>query len=216
MPGHNVSLPSHRYVWVRPHYALRGVPVGTTPCLPAVWFGIVSAAGEALGCHVLLENGAVIHDLPLIALCSQPNPTARPTIEEAVGWDCFSDEAEVVEYDYLADRPVEVLSRDHKRTGIRGRAWFAVDWVGDGYSRDPAQRKHLHIIATAQGTLMAVPQDRLLWCDLSFTDIPAGVPPIIRQSATYRVEGWPSAEPPADSPSSPDVPESPDESDELA
>ena len=58
------SLPHHVYCLVdRAH--TRGGLEGFEPC---VWFGLRSYPARAWGCHVMLECGAVVRDLPLHAL----------------------------------------------------------------------------------------------------------------------------------------------------
>ena len=64
--SHNISLPRHRYVWVVPSFVLRD-PMRTA-LVPAVWVGVSVTAGRSIGCHVLLESGAIVVDLPLHAL----------------------------------------------------------------------------------------------------------------------------------------------------
>jgi hypothetical protein len=184
---HNVDLPTHRYVWVRDSYIYNN-PTGAY--VPAVWFGISSHPGRTFGCHVLLENGATVIDLPLVALTHLDSAETHPEIEEAVAWDAFGWDVQVYEAQYLRDLSVEMLEENHRDTLGTGEAWFAIDWVNNGWSNYPQQHKWLWVVAGDDGNLYAMPQDRLLFQEASFTDhykeIPEGG--IKRQKVVWSAE----------------------------
>lgn len=186
--GHNLSLPRHRYCFVRAGYVQ---PEGSmTDLIPCVWWGVSVTPGRMMGCHVLLESGALVVDLPLSALHAHPTEGAndpRPYWEAGV-WDCFGWEAECFVPDLLEDMRCEVLSTDHQITGETGRLWFAIDFIDDGYSLAPGQHKHLWVVALDTGHFTQVPQDMLLVQDKAFTQVD-GVPKITRQDRIYRAEG---------------------------
>jgi len=164
---HNVDLPKHRYVWVRNDMLYREPEPGLTP---AVWFGISSTPGRAFGCHVLLESGATVIDLPLHALYwTDEPPTPKPrALSETVDWDSFGWSVEVYAPEYLSGLTVEILDGGEP-TGSSGEAWFATDWTDNGWSDYPEQHKWLWVVAEDTGHLVALPQNRLLFCESSFT-----------------------------------------------
>jgi hypothetical protein len=190
MSGHNLSLPRHRYVFVRSDMVWD--PEDPTPVpalLPAVWFGVGVTPGRVMGCHVLLESGAVVVDLPLQALWAHDTLPANglpPAAVPAV-WDMYGWRAEVYAPEFLVDAEVELLSDQHEPLHERGRLWFAIDFLDDGYAMAPGQHKHLWVVATHDGPLVQVPQDMLLVHDRSFTVI-GDVPRIRRQTLVYRAE----------------------------
>jgi hypothetical protein len=184
--SHNISLPRHRYVYVIPSFVLRD-PLRTA-LVPAVWIGLSVTAGRSIGCHVLLENGAVVVDLPLHALRSSFDKWEPLDLKEIVSWDCYGWSAEAWEPAYLSGLSCGILSENHKVVLDKGTMWFCIDHTGDGYSAEPSQHKHLWIVERERdGALMLLPQDRVLVEELSFTHID-GIPPIKRQSQIWYAE----------------------------
>ena len=184
--SHNISLPRHRYVYVVPSFVLRD-PLRTA-LVPAVWIGVSVTAGRSLGCHVLLENGAVVVDLPLHALRGAMVEWAPLPLSELVSWDCYGWSAEAWEPAYLSGLACTILTHDHKWMVDAGTMWFAIDHIQDGYSLAPEQHKHLWIVERGRDhALMLLPQDRVLVEELSFTVID-GIPPIKRQSVIWSAE----------------------------
>lgn len=188
--AHNITLPRHRYVYVVPSFVLRD-PLASA-LIPAVWVGVSVTPGRSLGCHVLLENGAMVVDLPLHALRSQQagqqagwDPVA---LADLVAWDCYGWNAEIWEPSYLSGLRCEILSADHRSVTDRGTLWFAIDHLTDGFGLEPAQHKHLWIVERHRdNTLMLLPQDRVLVEEASFTEI-AGIPSIKRQATIWSAE----------------------------
>jgi len=184
--SHNLSLPRHRYVWVGSDFVLRGGPTPTL--IPAVWYGVSVMPGRSLGCHVLLENGAMVVDLPLHAIRSADVPWSPVALEDVVTWDCYGWDAELFEPSYLAGLDCAILDRDHADTGDRGTLWFCVDHLTDGFALEPSQHKHLWIVGRRRDhALMLLPQDQVIVEERSFTLID-GIPPIKRQSTVWSAE----------------------------
>lgn len=185
---HNTSLPTHRYVLVHAAFVHRGVnPFGGL--VPAVWFGLSSHTGRMFGCHVMLESGATVLDLPLHALVhavSPDEPLPQPNTA-VVAWDSFGYDVELFEPPYLSGLSCRLLSEDHKRVDARGEYWFSMDWVRNGFSDRPEQHKHLLVVAREDGALVALPQDRVLFHEASFT-VDAGIPPVRRQDVVWSAE----------------------------
>jgi hypothetical protein len=193
MSAHNLSLPRHRYVWIVPTFVLQDAAPGDD-LLPAVWYGVSVQPGRVMGCHVLLESGALIVDLPLHALRCRPDAVSSAhawRVQDAVRWDGFGWAAEVFEPQYLTGLSARLLDDRHRPTTDVGTLWFCVDHVGDGYSSEPAQHKHLWIVALeASGVFAQRPQDQLLVIESSFTEVLADglVPRIRRQTQVWTAE----------------------------
>lgn len=188
--AHNIMLPRHRYVWVAKYMVMNidiDGPHSLEEKIPAVWWGVSVTPNRLLGCHVLLENGAMVIDVPLMALSWLPETVAHQEWVHHATWDSYGWDAEIVASDYLDAMPVKLLDHNHKLTDVRGELWFAVDHVRDGFSMEPAQHKHLWVVAVEDGRFAWLPQDQLLLLDKSFTTV-ANVPPVKRQDTVYRVE----------------------------
>lgn len=184
--SHNVDLPRHRYVHVIEKAVHRGgAPDKTMPC---IWYGISSTPGRMYGCHVMLESGAMVVDLPLHALRHEASATQLWYSDEAQRWDAFGWDIEVYEPKYLSGLFARVLDRDHKEVERYGDLWFCIDHKGDGYSQEPAQHKHQWIVALDSGVFTCVPQDQLLVSEQSFTEYTTTIPPIKRQTKFWSCE----------------------------
>ena len=185
--SHNVELPTHRYVFVVPSFVLRPDDLRQA-LIPAVWVGVSVTPSRALGCTVLLESGALVVDLPLHALRGAFVEWAPLELSDVVAWDCYGWSAEIWEPSYLSGLPCAILSADHKHATARGRLWFAVDHVGDGFSLAPEQHKLLFVVERdGDHALMLLPQDRLVIEEASFTEID-GIPNIRRQTQVWTAE----------------------------
>ena len=189
---HNLNLPRHRYVWVMSDY-VRKTDDGSSPyeLIPAVWWGVSVQPNRVLGCHVVLENGAMVVDLPLHALRwhthKEPTDKLLPLAAKYFTWDCYGWDAEIVQSEYLDEMRVQLLDDEHRLTGDFGELWFAIDHTKDGFGMEPAQHKHLWVVANSCGRFSWVPQDQLLIYDKSFTEVD-GVPKIKRQDRTWSYE----------------------------
>ena len=183
--AHNVDLPRHRYIHVIEAAVHRGGANDKT--IPCVWYGLSATPGRMYGCHVLLESGAMVVDLPLHALRHKACATQKWYYDESQRWDAFGAHIEVYEPQYLTGLIARVLDRDHEAIAYHGDLWFCVDHVGDGFSQEPAQHKHQWIVALDSGVFTCVPQDQLLVTEQSFTEF-GEVPPIKRQTRVWRCE----------------------------
>lgn len=187
--SHNIELPRHRYVWVVGHMVDHDSKYDDR--IPAVWWGVSVAPNRTLLCHVVLENGALVVDLPLDALrWCDPLFEAKDGFENQMSsatWDSYGWDAEIVSCDYLDQMRVSLLSEEHRDVSVTGHLWFAVDHVKDGFSMEPAQHKHLWVVAVETGEFAWLPQDQLLLHDKSFTKV-NGVPKIKRQEQIWSRE----------------------------
>jgi hypothetical protein len=185
MPSHNIDLPRHRYCYVIEAAVHR--KGSHTKTLPCVWWGMSATPGRMFGCHILLESGAMVVDLPLHALRHKADATQRQMPWEAQRWDGYGWAMEAHEPAYLSGLYCRVLSEDHREVVSIGETWFLLDHVHDGYSMEPGQHKHHWVVALTDGTLTCVPQDMLLISEKSFTK-PDGIPPIKRQDKLWSCE----------------------------
>jgi hypothetical protein len=183
--AHNVDLPRHRYCYVIEAAVIHGGSQEKT--LPCVWWGMSATPGRMFGCHILLEAGAMVVDLPLHALRHQADATHRWRPWEAQRWDGYGWHLETYEPAYLSDLRCRVLSADHKAVEHVGDLWFALDHVKDGYSLEPGQHKIHWIVALSSGVFTCVPQDMVLVTETSFTS-PQSIPRIKRQSRIWSCE----------------------------
>lgn len=170
--AHNVALPKHVYCFVRQSFVYSsGAEDALVPC---VWFAISSHPGRAMGCHVMLENGAVVLELPLHALIPSdqeelPRPDRILTPRNVQRWDCFGWDAEVFEVPYLQDLSVQILNDDHTPSLYAGQPLFFIDWKDNGFSNYPEQHKWMIVVRHDLNYFMALPQDLMVFRDDSFT-----------------------------------------------
>jgi hypothetical protein len=159
---HNIALPTHKYVWLRGGFA-------TPDWVPAVWYGLSATHGVSFGCHVLLESGANVVDLPLHAL-AHDREAPSVSLEDVCQWDAYGNAIEAYAPPYLVGLSADILTPDHSQvTGHRADLVCAIDHIGDGYSLAPDQHKHLWIGAREDGAFVCYPQDRYLVRESSFT-----------------------------------------------
>ena len=177
------SLPQHVYCHVEKMFVRTGSPDGLEPC---VWFGLRAVAGRAWGCHVMLDCGAVVRDLPLHALAQ---PCADPwTLEQAQHWDCYGNEFSLVGYTYLSglEARVKCGSAEHL-----GEYLFTACPIGDGFSAEPEQSKEFMFLALRNGRFAAQPTNRVLFIERSFTTDTGWPTDIQRQSEVWSCETAP-------------------------
>lgn len=190
---HNAALPAHRYVWVLKSFVYKNFDEADLSMVRALWFGVSATPARTLGCHLLLENGAMVLDLPIHALrsydvdgCAQRNVW----LPDVAHWDCYGWDIECWQPPAISGLACEILDSDHHGCMDAGTLWFCVDHVKDGYSMTPEQHKHHWVVESTQGLLYFLPQDRLLVHDASFTSVAVGhhVPQIKRQTHIWVAE----------------------------
>ena len=183
------SLPQHIYCHVERCYVRGTLDLGTEPC---VWFGLRSHPGRAWGCHVMLECGAVVRDLPLHALTQ--NAEANPEswmLDEAQHWDCYGDQFSLVRYTYLQGLEARVKCGPAEQLG---EYLFTACPMLDGFSAEPAQSKEFMFLALRNGRFCAQPTNRVLFIERSFTEQAAWPSDIQRQSEVWSCESAPDLE----------------------
>lgn len=161
----NVSLPFHFYAYVRAEF-LRDFQSGQGQFEPVLVFGLSSHTSRALGWHVLTESGATFWNLPIHALAMRPDakPDELSTLQP---WDCFSENVTVTEFKALRGLRLEAWLEGTRKE--LGAYVFTVDWYDNGYSREPEQAKCAHIVQLDTGNLAALPNNRVIWFESSFT-----------------------------------------------
>ena len=162
------SLPAHIYCHVESAYVRHDV--GNTDALvitePCVWFGLRSYPGRAWGCHIMLECGAVVRDIPLHALsaCEYPPPWA---IEESQHWDCYGASFSALAYTYLHGLEARIKCGKYEHIGDY---LFTVCPMLDAFSATPEQSKEFMFFELRNGRFTAQPTNRVLFIERSFTE----------------------------------------------
>jgi hypothetical protein len=177
------SLPQHVYCHVDRDFVRTDEQTGFEPC---VWFGLRSFAGRAWGCHVLLECGAVVRDVPLHAL-AQHADAEDWLLEESQHWDCYGNQFSLVRYTYLKGLEARVRCADDEHIG---EYLFTACPLNDGFSAEPAQSKEFKFFALRNGRYTAQPTNRALFIERSFTVEKDWPTDIKRQSEVWSCESW--------------------------
>lgn len=174
------SLPHHVYCLVdRAHTRINGE--GFEPC---VWFALRSYPARAWGCHVMLECGAVVRDIPLHALAHKDNP-ALWTIKQAQTWDSYGWQFSLHAYSYL--NGLEARARCNK-VEERGHYLFTAMPIGDGYTAEPAQSKEFMFLKLDNGRFTAQPTNFVLFDEVSFTEDTGWPRDVKRQTDVWACE----------------------------
>jgi len=174
------SLPHHVYCLVdRAH--TRNSLDGFEPC---VWFGLRSYPARAWGCHVMLECGAIVRDLPLHALAHGDKP-APWTVKQAQTWDCYGWQFSLHAYSYL--HGLEAWAKCGGEIE-RGDYLFTALPIGDGYTAEPGQSKEFMFLKMHNGRFAAQPTNRVLFEEKSFTEATGWPQDIERQTDVWACE----------------------------
>jgi len=163
--NNNVSLPKHQYAYLRTEFCnnLDEKHNGTIPC---VVFGAESNPERALGFHVLREDGALVAQVPIHALCWKID-APQQQVGELEAWDCFGYWLTVIEFRYLRER---AFSYKHAGAEQQGRYLCTFDFIDNGFSDHPTQHKCWHFLALDNGNYALQPNNRCRVIDKSFTE----------------------------------------------
>ena len=136
-----------------------------------VVFGLQSIAGKMLTFHVVTDNGMMRSRVPLSEIYIKPTDNDIPFYFKSL-WDCFSENVSVVEFEWLAYHRCKVILRDKKE--VWATYMFTVDWYSNPYSDEPTDYKCGHVLASDDGYLLCMPNNRILWKDSNFitNDLP--------------------------------------------
>jgi hypothetical protein len=183
------SLPQHIYCQVERSFVRSNADAGTEPC---VWFGLRAYPGRAWGCHVMLECGAIVRDIPLHALCTRED-AAEWSLEEAQHWDCYGSQFSVLKYAYLSGLEARTKCQRYE---YLGEYLFTVAPLNDAYSAEPEQAKEFMFLELRNGRFTAQPTNRVLFIERSFTNPHTEWPADIqRQSEVWACESEPDHTP---------------------
>lgn len=180
------ALLKHQYVWVDQFFTRKNVAGAYIKYEPAIWFAVSAKPGRAWGLHLLLENGAVIRDIPPHAMAFCPLPESPWTIEDAQSWNVYGADFSLEEYPLFKEGDVLVYPDQH------GKYLFTAIPMNDGYTEEPEQAKEFSFIKLDNGRLTIQPTNLILFIDKSFTNIsgfpedikPQGVKWVVRESLT--------------------------------
>ncbi len=175
------SLPRHQYCVVASRY-VREKGKDFEPC---VWFGLKSYPGRAWGCHVMLECGAVVRDLPLHALAQRDWARELWCPTDAQYWDCYGYQFAVHEYEFLRGLDVTAMCGGAK---CDGSYLFTIVPIGDGYTAEPEQAKEFVVIKLDNGRYTIQPTNRVLFRDASWTNDSGWPDDIKRQTDVWTAE----------------------------
>ena len=137
-----------------------------------------SRAGKVITFHVHLECGAHYSLLPINKLFHKEDRVVMP-VNDLQMWDCFSDEAEAIVYDYFQFRKVFVLPLK-----TWGEYLMSFDWKNNSYSDYPLEFKQGHLIKLDNGNFGMYPNNCLLFHDKTYTgDLDVNnLPILVRQN----------------------------------
>ena len=182
----NVNVPFHFYAYVFSEF-LKGHEAGHGEKERVLVFGLSSHASRALGFHVLTEAGATFWNVPIHGLAMTEGAT-REELSTLQPWDCFSENVTALEFKALRGLRLEAWLSGERRE--LGSYLFTVDWFDNGYSFEPEQAKCAHIIALDNGCLAALPNNRVIWFEASFTTSKPGGerPPYRVNTKVWRCE----------------------------
>jgi hypothetical protein len=174
---HSGPLLHHKYVWVQPNAC------GTHDWLRAVWFGLTSYPGRALGCHVMLESGAVYRNVGLHQLADSIDADFVWTPAEAQTWDCYGYQFSVLEYPFLASMNCRVKLQN--KMEHRGMYLFTIVPIGDAFSAAPEQSKEFYVMQLENGRFTAQPTNHVLIEDRSFCSKGADWPTFLQRQTEW-------------------------------
>jgi hypothetical protein len=145
-----------------------------------------SRVGKVITFHVHLDNGAHYSLLPLNKLIWKDD-APRWSLSDLQPWDCFSDTAEAIVFDYLKGKRTYLIPKK-----IWGEYVLSVDWSDNSFSDYPPEYKQGHLIKLDNGHFGLYPNNYLLFEDKSYTgqvDV-ENIPKLFRQSE----DDYPSVE----------------------
>lgn len=165
--NNNCNLPKHVYGYLRTEFC-NNLESGTEGIIPAVIFAVESTPGRALTFHVLRDDGALVSQVPLHALCWREEAPRR-VLGDLVRWDCFGWYVTATQFDYLYDVTFEARIGEGVETG---QYICTFDFLNNGFSEEPTQHKNFHLLALDDGNLALVTNDKCKALERSFVERP--------------------------------------------
>lgn len=165
-------------VWVRKSF-LRAGQDSFGEFEEAIIIGATIRKDMALTFTVLLESGAVWYELPLPAFkmwrgeTKPPQETGVPLLDVCQMWDCLSDDFTIHRYDHLRYLTANVWLNGNAPDQLTPADYlFTIDFIGSFYADHPSEHKTYNVLATkVDGTLVAYPNNRILFEDKTFTKL---------------------------------------------
>lgn len=183
MATHIADIPRPMYAWVDDSYLFNDLSrVGDkTECLI---YGLSALPSRAWGLSALLKTGATFQHLPVCAFTSAQQCAHDHPLEQLQVWSCYGQT--FATHEYLALSELSVSAYLGSERWEAGRYWFSAAPYDDFYARTPDQHKHFNFVWLECGALAALPGNRLLFNDPSFTELPAfGSRPGYRVNTRY-------------------------------
>lgn len=177
----NCNLPKHIYGYIRNNFLNNLDNKSDRSVQRCVIFGAEAHPGRAIGFHVLRDDGACIAMVPIHALCHKDNAPGL-NLWQLCPWDCFGWDIAAIEFAYLKELDFTVRSpqlhpdvHDHDSGPPKYNFWkgtyvCSLDFYDNGFSDDPGQHKHFHLIALEDGNFALQPNNRVQIMERSFTD----------------------------------------------
>ncbi|MCI0748165.1 MAG: hypothetical protein L0Y58_22390 [Verrucomicrobia subdivision 3 bacterium] len=164
--NNNCDLPKHFYALLRAEFC-NNLELGTEGLIPCVVFGVEAQPGRALGFHVLREDGAMVSQVPIHALCHLLD-APQMELSECCPWDSFGYWLTAIEFQYL--REVDITYRTTNGSEHAGTYICTIDFLNNGFSDEPEQHKHFHLLALQNGNYALQPNNRCRVKESSFTE----------------------------------------------
>lgn len=138
-------------------------------------FGIQSIGGKILTFHGMTDYGMLRSRIPLDQIFFTDSPRADVPSHYKQLWDCFSENAAVIKYDFLQDKRCQAALRDGVK--VWATYWFTVDWYKNGYSDEPSDYKAGHVLIADDGYILCQPNNRIYWKDSNWITKEFPIPP---------------------------------------
>jgi hypothetical protein len=125
-------------------------------------FASQSISGKILTFHVMTDSGMLRSRVPISEIYTKVSVNDVPFNYKQL-WDCFSENASIIEYDFLAYHRCQVLLRDNSK--VWATYMFTIDWYNNPYSDEPSDYKCGHVLESDDGYLLCMPNNRIFWKD---------------------------------------------------
>lgn len=128
-----------------------------------VCFAIQSISDKILSFHCMTDHGLLRSRVPLSEIYFTTNISNDIPYHYKQLWNCFSETAHVIVYDFLKENRCKVVLKD--KSIIWATYMMTIDWYDNAYSNEPQDYKCGHILKADNGFLLMQPNNRLLWSD---------------------------------------------------
>jgi hypothetical protein len=125
-------------------------------------FALQSVNSKILTFHVMTDYGMLRSRVPLSEIYIKEPINDIPFHYKQL-WDCFSETANVITFDFLKENRCQVVLKD--KIKVWATYMFTVDWYDNPYSEEPSDYKCCHILKSDEGYLLGMPNNRIFWRD---------------------------------------------------